>query len=217
MRIALSALMISFGLASVSGLETIPIYSTGAFGGIGDRDINYITAYTLYHGTLGYSNPKIVDNVYGWANVSNLPLHTQWVSSYPEIVPKQDPLYSWYLVYSTSFDASAYALNTIKINGSWASSSYGYIYVNQELLQTNGFGWNPTPIKDFEIPLGMLRPKTNTIDFVVLGKANIPNGVAVSISGTAEVVPEPGTIVLTLTALVIGLGARRCLQKNTKE
>lgn len=217
MRIVLSALMISFGLSSVAGLETIPIYSTGSFGLVGDHDLNYITAYSLFHGSLGYSYPNIVNNTYGWADVSNLPTHTQWISSYPEIVPNPDPLYAWYLIYSTSFDSSPYALNTIKINGSWASSSYGYIYVNQELLQINGSGWNPTPVKDFTIPWAMLRPQNNTIDFIVWGKADIPNGVAVSISGTAESVPEPRSIILILIALAIGLGGRRCLQKTTQE
>lgn len=219
MRILISVFIIGFCLNSVAGLEAIPIYSTGAGDPIGGTDYNYITSYNFYspYNPNG-SHPEVVDgSKYNWADVSGLSPKTQWVSGYANPVYNSDPVAGSYIVYSTSFDASPYILNTIDIKGSWASSSMGFIYFNKQFVQTNGSGWNPTEIKDFLIPRGFIRPEKNIIDFVVYARTDIANGVAASISGTAQRVPEPGTVILTLVGLIVGLGGRRCLQKTTQE
>lgn len=215
MRILISVFIIGFCLNSVAGLEAIPIYSTGAGDPIGRMDYNYITSYNFYspYNPTG-PHPEVVNgSEYGWADVSSLSPYTQWVSGYTSPVYNSDLPNGFYVVYSTSFDASPYILNTIDIRGSWASSSTGFIYVNKQFLQTNGSGWHPTEIKDFLIPKSFIRPEKNIIDFVVYARTDMTNGVAASISGTAQRVPEPGSIVLTVIALAVGLINRKRMQK----
>lgn len=100
-------------------------------------------------------------------------------------------------IYTTTFDLSAYRLNTVEISGRWATDFQGAnIVLNGVSL---GFvSLTPYTWAGFTLPPSRLRAGVNTLAFVVsndMRSYENPTGLRVELTGTA-VIPEPATFAL---------------------
>lgn len=151
----------------------------------------------------------------GWANGYPLPPGGIWLAQGPSsnwIAPKADQ--SWpanlqgYYTYRTTFDLTGFYPSSAVLTGRWTSDDFGVdILINGISTGINYYAdatftrWTAP----WEIRTGF-KEGLNTLDFVVantLGLYRSPTGLRVEISGWAQEVPEPSSVMLLLSGEMV--------------
>ena len=138
-----------------------------------------------------------------WLADSNL---SRWIT--PESTG-QEPAAGEY-TYRTTFDMSYVKLDTASIIGQWSTDNSGLnILLNGVALGfTSGDLQFSSGYAPFSINSGFVQGM-NTLDFVLTNRYG-PTGLRVEMSGTAEELPEPGSLALVGMALAgLALSRRR--------
>ena len=140
---------------------------------------------------------------------------SQWVWQYENGSPTAVTL-----TFRTTFDLTGFDPTTAVINGAWGTDNWGAaIRLNGNVTGTtllSGYPGAP-PISNFQAlhsftinnPAWFL-PGVNTLEFDIIGGGGSQEAFRAQLSGTAAVVPEPGT----LTLLGLGLAGLRAWRKR---
>jgi hypothetical protein len=177
-------------------------------------DNNSIDFHYLVDTPSGFTY-KVEPQVYGnvreqWMNPSSLSPSAAWISFSTD--PKSVDSRNNY-TYATTFNLDRFDVNSVSISGNWASSSSSSIYVNGNYLMSN---YSTSAIQTYNTlssftvnnATGFLLPGLNTLTFVVSNGSSTlatlpPNGLLVSMSGSAQAVPEPSSFVLSSVAIAL--------------
>jgi len=136
--------------------------------------------------------------------------NARWVSI------AQDPATTQQIVtYYTAFNLDRFDASTAVINGEWAASGAATIYVNGLATPIVNNGTRSA----FTLS-GPWTPGINRLAFEV-ASSNNQNGLLISMTGTANPIPEPSAIVSTGIGVVAGAIAlmwrkRQWLKSNTR-
>ena len=169
--------------------------------------------YTMVAGPLGAGNLLVVRSdgfpFPPWvANQSNL---VQWIAPQSDYRAGQtDPAGTY--TFQTTFDLTGFNPSTAVLTGEWASDNCSQIWLNG--LYTGTGITAPgclSAMHPFTISSGF-QTGWNTLDFMVVNNEAGASGLIVSISGTANEVPEPAT----LTLLGCGLAGLWLRRRNRK-
>lgn len=198
------AVCAAFALAGAAHATPIIIFNTGVDGGgsplpdgtIGDP--HYLL--TVVPG--GTTEIRVRTSVGGWP----IPPWTGDDSISAWIGPNNDVAVNGpngNYCYETTFDLTGLDPATAVLTGHWETDDYGLdILING--VSTGNLGWLP-----FSINSGFVAG-VNTLDFIVWQSSGGPTGLRVEISGTADSVPEPASLVL----LAVGLAALTALRRR---
>ena len=188
----------------------IAVSSTGALLTSPAVDPNY----TMVAGPSGAGSLLVVRNdgfpfPYWVANQTNL---VQWIAPQSDYQAGQtDPAGTY--TFRTTFDLTGFYPSTAVLTGEWASDNCSTINLNGVYTGTG----ITTPgclsvLHPFTIASGF-QAGWNTLDFVVVNNLASPTGMIVSISGTANQIPEPAT----LTLLGCGLAGLWLLRRRNRK
>ena len=131
---------------------------------------------------------------------------TGWIQPWDNarwIATSQDPATLLQSVtYYTAFNLDRFDASTAVITGEWAASGAAEIYLN-------GLSTNITVVNDngtAKHPFTLTGPFTGGINWLsfTVASENGRNGLLVSITGTAQPVPEPSAIISTAIGAVVG-------------
>lgn len=192
--------LISTLLTGSAGAASITIYGTGQTNsGSGQSDPNY----QLLSAPAGVTSP-------GPAYTGS---YSAWISAPPGFYwdnPFNPLSYGPYgrYDYQTTFDLTGLVPGTAVLTGISGCDDGGSIWLNGVQVATMGSIAAFTP---FTITNGLngssFLPGVNTLDFIIDNTLdNSPTGLMVAISGTANPVPEPGSMALLSSGVVVALG-----------
>lgn len=111
--------------------------------------------------------------------------------------------------YRMTFDLAGLDSNTAQIAGRWAVDNTGSMYLNGSLISTaTGF----SSFTSFSANSGFVEG-TNTLDVVFVNQGG-PGGIRVEVSGTAEAIPEPGTMFLLCGGAGLLFAGKFCRERR---
>lgn len=194
---AVFAVLVGPGQVQSNPIPIPGLHNTGEIDAVGEVDSHYsliVSSEPLFPGPEAY--------VSGNRHPAWLPntATSRWISPGPD---GSAPYRIGEYVYRTTFDLTGLDPNTASITGNWAIDNQGLDVLINGISTGIAHKYNdstilPGPFSEFDvfaISTGLV-PGTNTLDFVTYNLDISPHGLHVQLSGTAEPIPEPSTLVL---------------------
>lgn len=143
---------------------------------------------------------------------------SKWISAQPnqETFPN-DPGSGNY-TFHTTFDLTGFDPATAQISGQWTMDNLGLdLLLNGASTGITALEPDLTNFESFSITSGFVTG-LNTLDFVIRNEPYIadpnPMGLRVELNGTAELVPEPSSLMLIAAGTITGLSRRFIRRTN---